>query len=996
MHPLEFLAAVLPSPGSGHYCLAALTDNVRKHVFAQNLHEFKPVIRTWLQKPYDIYFALASFEKEGSRTAANARSVRSLFVDLDCNHAEDVPDAEGVVKQKAFASQKAAVAALRTFLDETGLGVLGDPWLVSSGGGVHVYWPFTEDVPVSAWLPLAENFKKVCAHYGFRIDHTVTADAARVLRVPATINTGRKGGKRQRNATQTRLVHKGDTFDFDALSEAVVALVPEGEVYAPKTNGFHLEGVPLVTNNKGFSLGVNDETRFATIWGMTEAGTGCAQLAHYWDHAQEDGMEPLWRGLLSWSKHCEDADEFNARLSQLHPYSQERMHRKIIEIKGPYPCIKMDSENPGICPGCQHWKKITNPLVLGRGVRTDDTPKEIRVPFVPPSEDGGSNEPEDGEHVLETTVNRPAPPRGFNYGEHGGVYATRLMDDEAGGKVKKQVQILPYDLFVVDILKHEEEHSAQIMALQPQRPTMLIMPCKAVVSKDETAKYLASQNIYASFGAGNDKNLHEYVRACVEEASLHKKALEVPTQFGWQKDRTFVYNNRIFQPNGQEFSVPMPGLENINRATSSKGTIEGWAAFWNLLIQRKENTMLAMCLDSFGSVLMPMISNTQISGLVWHIGSTESGTGKTLCLSAKAGVWGHPVRYRTSKSTSPVAMQQRAGLLNNTPLLIDEITSKSRVDMEWVPTFIFDLTEGQGKERLMSSANRERINNTTWALTCTMTSNTHVTDYLAGARAHSSRGELNRMLEWTPSKPLNFTDEERTVVRELSNHYGVAGEAWVRWLVQNYDRAQAVVRKTEAALRTQMGFTDEERYWHAGCTTTVAAAILLGPKFANILTVPVEAVTNALQKLVDVARGNVKKSVCTADDVLNAYTRDHYGAFVIIRAVDGRVQTLWGAGGTVDASITRGKVLGRVEHGLHEDNCVHYFLEEQLLRRHCVSMSYGYNDFKEHMVRHYNATYARKDMLQHTLGPTMRVNALHIIRPHDEALDTGKPLGNAP
>jgi len=42
-----------------------------------------------------------------------------------------------------------------------------------------------------------------------------------------------------------------------------------------------------------------------------------------------------------------------------------------------------------------------------------------------------------------------------------------------------------------------------------------LLPQRAVVSKDETVKALASQNIIASFGSGNDKNLFEYVRACV-------------------------------------------------------------------------------------------------------------------------------------------------------------------------------------------------------------------------------------------------------------------------------------------------------------------------------------------------------------------------------------------------------------------------------------------------------------------------------------------------
>ena len=108
------------------------------------------------------------------------------------------------------------------------------------------------------------------------------------------------------------------------------------------------------------------------------------------------------------------------------------------------------------------------------------------------------------------------------------------------------------------------------------------------------------------------------------------------------------------------------------------------------------------------------------AGMTFHAGSTESGTGKSLMLSFKAGVWGHPTFYRTGKGTSPVALQQRAGLLNSLPLLIDEITSKTRNDVEWAPGLIFDMSEGKGRERMEAGTNRERVNNTTWSLTCTM------------------------------------------------------------------------------------------------------------------------------------------------------------------------------------------------------------------------------------------------------------------------------------
>ena len=972
MTPLDFLAAVLPSPGHGYYCAAELSTKTKEHRYEEKLEDLIPAIDAWNGKDRDIYFALSTFEEADSREAVNARFIKALFIDMD-----------------GYASKKEAAAALAQFMEKTGLDALGRPWFVGSGGGLHVYWPLSQELSIDTWKPVAENFKRLCKQENLKIDMTVTADAARVLRVPGTRNHKKKYG----TPRDVKFLGAGDTFEFAAFGALINdKLRPEfhAKVEAP-LQGQRPNRKPGATQIK---LLQNSVTLFENIYDRTMAGTGCAQLKAYIDQPQEDGLEPIWRGLLSWTKVCEDGDDWAKWLSKLHPYPEQRMREKLSQIKGPYPCLKMDSENPGVCAGCPHFGKITNPLTLGREVKLDTSEKLISLSPPPTemadrdeeAEFGYAEEPDlPDEGIPNQVVRRPTPPRGFSYGQNGGVYMEREVEGADGSKTKKQVQILAYDLFVVDMLRQEEDYGVHLVATRPDGLKNVIMPSKCAVSREETVKFLASQNVIASFGKGNDTNLFNYVRACVEEASLTRKAIDVPLQCGWQNDGSFVYNYRVFTKDGREIAVPMPGLENINKNTDSKGTLEGWQQFWELMVHRKMYTMLAICLDSFGCALMKF---TEYEGFVWHIGSTESGTGKSLTLSAKAGVWGHPIRYRTGKSTSPVAMQQRAGLLNSMPLLIDEITAKARDNMEWAPAFIFDFTEGQGKERMESGANKERINNTIWNATCTLTSNVHLTDYMSGARKHSSNGELLRTLEWTPTKPLQWSDEERVILKSIKNNYGVAGETWVRWLVRNQDVAAEMMRRVHEHLKVDMEFTDDERYWHTGCTEVVAAAVLLGPKYANILTVPVKGIMAALKELVLRARGVMRRSVRTAEDVLNAYTRDNYGGFVVLWKAEGpgnKLLAKWGDGGdTVDRSLTRTKVLGRIEHNTLQEGYTEYFIEEQLLKQHCVSMSFGYADFKAQLEKQFRVAYVKKDMLAKTNGPAMRVNVMHISRRTDE------------
>lgn len=1009
MKPLEFLAGVLPPPGQGLYCVAGLSASRNEHIFVEDLNEIRPHIKRWIQAKREVYVAMSVFDpvvrtlKKNRRTALNARKIGALFIDMD-----------------GYASKKAAAMALESFLSSTGLCKFGNPYIVASGGGIHCHWPLTEPADITTWKPIAENFKRLMFQEGLKVDMTVTADAARLMRIPSTFNNKAK----YETPREVKILLEGDAHvDLRAWGAHVNSILLPAN--APTSNSFantavSLEGKrPTRAQEKrtavAEALMQNAATSFKTIWLKSAQGSGCGQVQHYLDNAEQDGMEPLWRGMLSWAKVCDDGMEYAVKLSELHPYSATRMHQKLNEIKGPYPCVKMDSENPGVCPRCPHWGLITNGLALGREVRVDNTPRTFEIPL-----QVSVDEPDDSPYQLNDeisseadeamvpmnlrtrTAERPAPPRGFDYGEqaHSGVYATIREKDAGGTWVETQQQVLAQDLFVVDLLRTDDkEHLVHLTAIKaigaPDTEkkieyTQIIMPTRAVVSKEELLKALAANNVYAARGAAADVNLARYVRACVEEASLTRQAIPVPTQLGWQRDRSFVYNNRIFRQDGSEVAVPMPGLENLNRDTASKGTIAGWRKPWELLIKREMYTMLAFCIDSFGSSLMHFSDQ---EGFSWHIGSTGSGTGKSLTLSLKAGVWGHPIRYRTGKGTSPVALQQRAGLLNSLPLLMDEITSRTRADMEWAPTHIFDISEGKGKERMESGTNKERLNNSTWALTCTMTSNTHMTDVLTGARKHSSHGEMMRMLEWTPTEELKFNDEERQVLKELRRNYGVAAETWVRWLVPNYALVREIWNKTHQRLRGEFGFTDEERYWHAACTCSVTAAILLGPQYANLLTVPVVAMLEDLKVLVKKARLAHKRSARTAEDVLNSYVRDNYGHFVIVRGGEGGVVMNDLGESMAAANSTKSVIMGRVEYNTVQQGFVEFYVEEQLLKQFCAAMSFGYADFKNQIKLLEKDGYgvefgAKKNLLSNTNSPPLRVNAMHLHIPKSKLDDS--------
>jgi len=968
MNPLDFMAAVLPPPGNGKYCVVELT-NKKEHVFAETLDGLTPVVSKWTLSGYDTYFALGTFE-ENNRQANNVRMVKCLAIDVDCMHKLDLPDANGAVKQKAYASPKAGFEAIMKFIETVELTGLGQPWLVNSGGGVHAYWPLTEAVSVAEWKPVAEQFKRLCFSKGLQIDPTVTGDASRILRVPGTLNNGVKGGKKVRGTTNVRFMNSGDVFNIDDI-KALVAKHLVGTAYevkpTPAFNVIELPGTrPTAAPSTGsVKLFENSTTKFRTIVEKSKAGKGCDQIAYYMQNAKDDGMEPLWRGLLSIAQKCEESEKAVIWLSQMHPYDEDRMHTKLREIKGPYPCVKFDSENPDICPHCTHWGKITNPLALGREYAVETTAKEVDV----------------GVADTARKILRPEPPRGYAYGKNGGVFMEKDDEDADGNKIKRQVMLLPFDLFPVDILNSSGDHTVHMMALRPNNAQTVTFPQKAVVSKDEVAKHLATQNIIATFGAGNDKNLFDYIRACVEKMSAEKAPVIVPSSCGWQADDTFVFAGKIYTKNGN-IELPMAGLENIIANTQPTGYIEKWREFINMLIRRKLWDQLAIILAGASA---PFMRFTGIYGMTYHCASTDSGTGKSLALEGAASIWGHPVHYRTGKSTSGVTMQQRLGLLRSMPLITDEITSKNRKEFDWFSEFLLDMTEGRGKERMESGANKERLNLSTWMSVAIMSSNTYVLDHLTGAQKHAAEGEIRRVLEFVMNDKLNWEPYEVEVIKSLSENYAVAGHILVEYMVRHVSEIKAMVPQVVQRMYREMNATNDERFWMAGVGACVVAGIIMSDQHAGVVNIPMEPIIESFKRSINYMRSGLKASSRNAEDVLNAFTREYYGNFIIVKFNEASgVLAELGNGTAIDASTTRSNVMGRIEHGVTA-GYIDYYIEERLLKTFCSTMSFGYADFKRQLETMFAVSHMqKKDLMAKTKGPQMRVGVLKITRKVDD------------
>jgi len=999
MQPLDFLAVVLPSAGKGKYCAAELSKK-KEHYCTDSFEEFGQKLAEFTQKGYDTYVGMATFKEK--RSADDATYLRSFFLDLDCNHKLDIPNEQGEIKPKDYPSAKLAYEATLKMLEDTGLGALGRPWFMSSGSGVHVYWPLTEDIEAERWKVVAENFKSLLIQVGMNIDTAVPSDTARLMRALDSRNNGIKAGKKVRGETRSKFMYSGDIFKFEDFAKVVREKLV-GPSYEEK-KALTLEGKRPKGQATDLSkrLMANNVTSFKTIWLKSEQGNGCGQVKAYLDNPSRDGLEPIWRGLLSWAKCCEaDGWESAIEFSDLHPYDRDRMATKWDEIKGPYPCIKMDSENPGVCTSCPHFGKITNPLMLGRELATDNTEKVIELTPAKPQVDEDVNfedvDPETAVTVaLPThTILRPPPPRGYSYGREGGVYMQKKDEDADGEKVTKEIPLLPYDLFVVRILRTQKEHQIQLAYCRPHGVEEIMLPQKAVVSKDETVKTLAMQNVVALFGSGNDKNLFEYVRACVNDASTSNHVTRVPEHYGWQDDDSFVHAGKIFVKGKPQMVVPMADLDNLNLATTPVGSLENWQKVMRMMVAKKRYDILSIFLTACAA---PLMRFTGMAGVTFHYASTGSGTGKSLGMLLGSAFWGRGKPYMVSRQTSGVTMTHRLGLLNSEPLIVDEVTQNNRdSDMEWLPSFLFDVSEGKGKERMESGANRERINSTYWNSIAMVSSNTQAVDYLTGLRTHSSEGELRRVLELSMEQEVVWADDELETLALLEKNCAVAAPVFVQYLVDHCPDIAVRTRKMLQKCYKDLDASNDERFWMAGVAASMMAGILLSSKHTGLIDLPLSDLFEVYKGMVFRVREYTRKGRRSAKDILNAYIREKYGKLLFVDYTISKIRPEFSLGGLErddgkDESLTRTEIAGRVEKGKTPGH-IDFYIEVAAMRAFCAKYGFGYADFMKGMKAQHNVDTVQKNMTTGTKAPVMRVSALRItqdISTVDEELSMGE------
>jgi hypothetical protein len=841
METKSFLKRVL-ARGDSYCVFAAKPDGVKKQKFYTSIDAVIGASEQFDADDYDVYFGLATFDGTGTRKAQNTLHMRSLFVDLDCGPTKD------------YADQSEALKDLQKFCKVVDM---PKPIMVSSGYGIHAYWPLTDDVDVCDWKPVAEALKRTAAARGLYIDPNVTADAARILRMPGTRN-------HKRDTPAPVEVLAVGTVDAHPLS--FFADLLRADAPLPKVPGKLFDNVKMTFDDDPVMqrLMRNRESSFKRILQKTMSGHGCAQL-HYTVTNQAEVDEPMWRATLSIAKFCKDSERAAHFVSKEHPdYDPDVTEAKLDGIKGPYTCKTFASCNPGGCDGCPLRGKITSPIQIGTIVEEAET-EEV--------------ENDAGEPVVVykgTSGDIPRYPTPYMRGPSGGVFV-RQKDDE--GEIE-EVMVYMNDLYYTKRVVDPEAGECIIgrLHLPNDDAREFAVPLVSATSKEELRKILSKYGV--AVGGKRWEHVMAYTQAWIEQLQVTTIADNARTQFGWTDDKftSYVVGDREIFADRVGYNPPSSKTSFLFPAFKPRGTLEGWveqAKFYNR--PGLEPYQFVVC----QALAAPLMRFMPVHAAIFDFYSDGSGHGKSTTQKFALTAYGDPSDLMVGPKDTLNARMNRMELMKDVALQFDEFTEFPAEDTS---DLIYGATDGRQKARMAAGSNEERYRGDAWHTTLTASSN-HSMLAKVYARKATPEAEVQRVLRYHV-QPHNFTDKRETDIfaKGVGNNCGHAIEVFVQRIMQDVETTRELLNTIQAKLDKACDLTMKNRFWSVQGAVVMTALVLA--RDAGLLSYDPAALYKWIVELIKANKADAKGSVVSIDTLINDFVHENYGSILWIKSTE--------------------------------------------------------------------------------------------------------------
>lgn len=729
----------------------------------------------------NVYFACASYrevlykttpgghEYPAGRTQDNVRAVKALWLDLDVGKADE---------NKCYPTQRDAALDVMRLVKTLGL---PDPMLVSSGAGLHVYWPLTEDVDGDRWFTVASQLKSVCAHLKVKADPSRTADSASVLRPVGTKNP--KHGK------AVRVMRNAEATPIGDIAAKLADYILANHVEHTRRDNKPSLNQALIGGPVEYPPSHADEII-----------KRCAVLAHFHDK-MGNVAEPFWYAALGLLKHCVDGETIAHRWSEGHPrYDYDATQGKLDQwTYGPPTCGKLESESClNVCASCPQREKIKSPVQLGhvKPVGVEVALDNVTLPAV------DSDTLEDPEKIK--------LPDGFTC-RNGALH--RWVDDD-------EVVFSDTLFYPVSRVRGEDgEWSLSIrMNVAGHYWRTFDLPQTLIPDARGLARHLAKYEIII---LGAVHAMH-YLKEYVKDLMRQNEQLVTYDRFGWDDGR-FVIGTTAFMPDGT--TEPVLVTDNVLRSgkaldCSPSGSLEEWIRLIDLAYNRPNAEKYQFVIaTAFASPLIALADLSNYRGIPVAL-TGEGGIGKSSVCKAASTIYAHPNALlvdATEKNGSTLqGLFGLASLFNGVPLLMDEMTERDPKDFA---PLMYSLSNGQGKLRMTAGGKFADTVKPFCGIKFT-TSNNDITDEIYNsekrqvAEAVEMRCfEIGKLTREEINKTFAGVDMKDLLEHQLFKHHGVAAQVYLPAVAARRDDIIRTIEAARVKLGKDISAESRERYY---------------------------------------------------------------------------------------------------------------------------------------------------------------------------------------
>lgn len=697
--------------------------------------------------------------------------------------------------------------------------------IVWSGYGIHVYWLFREpwvlETPeernqaANLLLALQSVIRANAIRKGWKIDPT--ADLARVLRVPGTLNR-----KLPDSPVQAMVIERSETRYNPSDIDDLLPPVETSTQGASRTTDFERRPTDgpaeLMLRNCRFlqhcqlnAAGINYAEWLAALTNIVRASDGI-EAAHQvsaldtkrYKPANTDNkikealaMNPQTcgyiRGVIGFQG-CPPSGCGGVQAPCGWSLSRVAQARAVVrgvpapdpetvfvpEVLGALAILKKEdpteySKFKGMCKGRVNLNDLEKALKQQR--------KQDHLHVVQPGETSGEKSGDKpGKRMLRDTVpDLPvelALPPNFKFEKSGVLYIRKTQDgDIMTYKAAGAPVVISERLFNVDL----ETEKLEICFRYLNRWRRVLFPRSTVF---DARKVMRLADFGVPVSSESSKYLVKWFDALADSNKDTIPVTQAVSKLGWRGDREFVLPNF-----NQKYRIDIDddGSQRSCSGFTAAGNRDEWVSRMQYLRQSPKARFILAA--SFAAPLLRILG--QRNFILHNWGNSQDG--KTATLWAAMSVWGNPDKLLGTFDTTSTAMERKAALHSDLPLAINEREVLNQHRKNDINPLLYILGEGRG---------RNRGNKT--GLQIMATWRTIVLSTGEGTLSNSSSldGVMTRVLEICDGPLAHDREFARGLYHFLPRCHGHVGPEFIgQLLVADYGTIFSTYREFQALFR---------------------------------------------------------------------------------------------------------------------------------------------------------------------------------------------------